>query len=181
MANAISLARILLVPFVAVLILSHSQPVQIAGAALYGVAAGTDWLDGYVARSSRGQVTELGRVIDPLADRLLIVTTVIILYVRLEGLLPWWILATIALREVGALAGYQVLTWLGRRPAVNIYGKITTALILIGVSVVLVGAAFRVDVMTRGGVVWLMVAGVAHVFSGLSYLLEGRTSGGRFR
>ncbi len=175
MANAITVTRILLIPFVALLALSDSGTARIAGAALYGVAAGTDWLDGYVARSGPGRVTELGKVLDPLADRLLIVTLVIILYVRLEGLLPLWILGLIAARELAGVVGYQILTAKGRRPVVNYFGKVTTALILIGISIVLVGSAFGSLWLARTGVFWLLLAGVAHIFSGLSYLVERRS------
>src|SRR5213592_4690659 len=76
--NSLSVTRIFLVPLLVVVLLTEFEgrqilgiPKEIVGAAIFAVASVTDWLDGYVARR-RKQITPLGQVIDPLADKLLI-------------------------------------------------------------------------------------------------------------
>lgn len=101
--NAITLARIFLVPFVVVVLLTtRIQNWEFWGVALFLVAALTDLLDGYLARR-RKQVTTLGRLLDPIADKLLISSALISL-VQL-GLAPAWMVVIIIGREfaVGGL------------------------------------------------------------------------------
>src|SRR5207253_11521253 len=75
--NSLTVTRIFLVPLLVVVLLTKFEgrmilgiPKEIVGAAIFGVASITDWLDGYLARR-RKQITALGQVIDPLADKLL--------------------------------------------------------------------------------------------------------------
>src|SRR5256714_12872292 len=75
--NALTISRIFLVPLLVVVLLTNfdgrniiGMPTELAGAAIFGLASITDWLDGYLARR-RKKITMLGQVIDPLADKLL--------------------------------------------------------------------------------------------------------------
>jgi CDP-diacylglycerol--glycerol-3-phosphate 3-phosphatidyltransferase len=74
---------------------------ELAGAAIFGLASLTDWLDGYLARR-RGQVTSLGQVMDPLADKLL--TSAAFLALVQMGLAPAWMVAIIIGRELAVTA-----------------------------------------------------------------------------
>ena len=81
--NAITLGRIFLVPLLVVVLLTKFDGLrlfgvskEIIGASIFGVASLTDWLDGFLARR-RGQVTELGQWMDPLADKLLVTAALI--------------------------------------------------------------------------------------------------------
>ena len=103
--NALTLARIFLVPLLVVVLLTKFEeptglgiPTELIGAAIFALAAVTDWLDGYLARR-RKQVTELGRLMDPLADKLLI-TAALVSLVQM-GLAPAWMVAVILGRELG--------------------------------------------------------------------------------
>ena len=103
--NTLTLARIFLVPLLVVVLLTRFEaqlilgvPKEVIGAAIFGVAAFTDWLDGYLARR-RQQVTALGQLMDPLADKLLI-TAAFISLVQM-GLAPAWMVAVILGRELG--------------------------------------------------------------------------------
>ena len=101
--NALTLGRIFLVPLLVVVLLTGFDGRQVfgvsnemLGAAIFGVASLTDWLDGFLARR-RGQVTGIGQWMDPLADKLL-VTAALVSLVQ-HGLAPAWMVAVILGRE----------------------------------------------------------------------------------
>ena len=102
--NILTVARIVLVPFLMVVLLTRFEgelvfgvAKEIVGAAIFGVAAFTDWLDGYLARR-RNQVTQLGQLMDPLADKLLI-TAALVSLVQM-GMASAWMVAVILGREL---------------------------------------------------------------------------------
>jgi CDP-diacylglycerol--glycerol-3-phosphate 3-phosphatidyltransferase len=103
-ANAITVVRILLVPvFVLLLVTGGSGADERPGwrwaaFVLFGVAALTDRVDGQIARS-RGLVTELGKLLDPIADKALMGGALVTLSVL--GDVPWWVTVVILVREVG--------------------------------------------------------------------------------
>ena len=110
--NALTITRIFLVPLLVVALLTKFEghlilglPKSLVAAAIFGLASLTDWLDGYLARR-RGQVTTLGRMMDPLADKLL-VSAAFISLVQLD-LAPAWIVAVIIGREL-AVTGLRSL------------------------------------------------------------------------
>ena len=98
--NLISLARILLTPVFIVIALSNPEPgaVRTLAALLFAVLIATDFVDGRIARG-RGLVTDLGKLIDPIADKAITSSAFIVLSVL--GELPWWITAVVLLREWG--------------------------------------------------------------------------------
>ena len=94
--NQLTILRILLVPVIgAVLAIDFTDHYQISAGA-YVAAAATDTLDGRIARS-RNLVTELGKFLDPLADKLLVITVLVIL--ASQSLLPSWVVVVVAARE----------------------------------------------------------------------------------
>lgn len=129
-ANVITILRLILVPFFfAVFIRGENDIVSFL---LFAIAASTDWLDGQIARRT-GTVTAVGKAIDPIVDRLLIVAGVLGLF--LVGRLPAWILAFLVLRDTWLLYGAWRLEHNNKqRLAVTFIGKLTTALLLIGFS-----------------------------------------------
>ncbi|MDQ3070552.1 MAG: CDP-diacylglycerol--glycerol-3-phosphate 3-phosphatidyltransferase [Acidobacteriota bacterium] len=101
--NALTIGRIVLVPLLVVVLLTKFEGRMIlgvrhelVGAAIFAVASLTDWLDGYLARR-RKQVTTLGQLMDPLADKLL-VTAALVSLVQM-GQAPAWMVAVILGRE----------------------------------------------------------------------------------
>ena len=102
--NSLTLARIFLVPLLVVVLLTKFEGAilfgigkELLGALIFGVAAWTDWLDGFLARR-RQEVTTLGQLMDPLADKLLI-TAALVSLVQMD-LAPAWMVAIILGREL---------------------------------------------------------------------------------
>jgi len=94
--NTLTVARIFLVPVLVSVLLTKFEgrlvmglPVELVAAGIFGLASLTDWLDGYLARR-RKQVTTLGQILDPLADKLLISATLISL-VQLDLVQSWMV------------------------------------------------------------------------------------------
>lgn len=121
--NAISLARLACVPLFLFLLFHH--PIHRAAAAfLLGGLGATDWVDGYIARHY-GQVSTLGKVLDPTADRVLLGVGVIAILV--DGAVPAWIAWVAIVREVAVSVAVLVLAALGaRRIDVQWVGKAGT-------------------------------------------------------
>src|ERR687890_1856705 len=101
--NTLTVARIFLVPVLVSVLLTKFEgrlvlgwPVELVAGAIFGIASLTDWLDGYLARR-RKQVTTLGQLMDPLADKLL-VTAAFVSLVQMD-LAPAWMVAVILGRE----------------------------------------------------------------------------------
>ena len=112
--TALTLVRIFLVPLLVVVLLTEfagrqifGVPKELIGAAIFGVASITDWLDGYLARRRR-QVTWLGQVLDPIADKLL--TSAAFISLVALGLAPAWMVALIIGREF-AITGLRSLAY----------------------------------------------------------------------
>jgi len=99
--NAITVVRILLAPVFFWLLLADGGEdggVRIAAALLFIVAIATDGIDGHIARS-RGLVTDLGKLLDPIADKVLTGAALVGLSILAE--LPWWVTIVILVREIG--------------------------------------------------------------------------------
>jgi cardiolipin synthase len=126
--NVITAIRLAGLPLFAWLVLGPQQ--YIAAFWVLVAIATTDWIDGYVARRF-DQVSRIGKVVDPLVDRLLLATATITLLVA--GLLPWPLLALILLRDVLVLG--VSLVWFGGVPPIPVsrVGKLATALLMIGI------------------------------------------------
>jgi CDP-diacylglycerol--glycerol-3-phosphate 3-phosphatidyltransferase len=95
--NALTLLRIFLVPVLVVLFLTRAEQGLYAGTAVFGLAVATDYLDGYLARR-RNEVTRLGMLLDPIADKLLNAAAFLSLVEM--GLVPAWMVMIILGREL---------------------------------------------------------------------------------
>jgi CDP-diacylglycerol--glycerol-3-phosphate 3-phosphatidyltransferase len=102
LSNALSFLRVLLVAPIAIILLRNDPGDRLLVVGLILLAGVTDLLDGYAARKL-GQVTELGKIIDPLADKLAI--GVVALLLALQGKVPAWFLAVVLLRDLAIFAG----------------------------------------------------------------------------
>ena len=127
--NLLSFLRILLIPvFVALIV---HRPTTTAGLILFAVVVATDWVDGWVARRT-GQVSELGKVLDPTADRLAIAAGLIALVVR--DVFPLWAALLILVRDAAILiAGAAVLASRRIRLEVRFIGKVATFTLMMAI------------------------------------------------
>ena len=133
--NAVTLARLLLMPVCAYLLASGRYG---WGLVLTAVVGSTDWVDGWLARRY-GQVSRLGQLLDPLADRLLIASVAIALVVR--GVLPWPAAVLLVARDLFLLAGWPLLKRRGiEPPEVVLLGKAATMVLLFALPVLTLGA-----------------------------------------
>ena len=119
--NLISFARILLIPVFVLLLLNEGT--ERAGLLLLGFVVSTDWVDGQVARRT-GQVSELGKLLDPIADRLAIAAALITLVV--VDAFPLWAALLILVRDGAILIAGVWLIRKGIRIDVRLIGKIAT-------------------------------------------------------
>jgi CDP-diacylglycerol--glycerol-3-phosphate 3-phosphatidyltransferase len=133
--NALTIARLCLIPVFVALMLSaeggHSWPAGI----VFGVAGVTDQIDGYLARRWRVE-SDFGRIWDPLADRLMIDAAVILLFIADH--MPWLGLVVILGRDLVLMLGYKVIAPQGYRLEVNVIGKAATWLLYAGIGFLLV-------------------------------------------
>lgn len=97
--NLITIARVLLIPVVAFLLLDHDYKLACA---IFMLAAVGDWLDGFLARRLN-QMSQLGAVLDPIADKMTMMIVAILL--SAQGLLPIWLAVVIVLRDAIIVAG----------------------------------------------------------------------------
>lgn len=135
--NVLSFIRLALVPvFLVLVILGH----DVSALIVLVVSSLTDYLDGILARRLN-QVTRLGQLLDPAADRLFIFATLIGLAIR--GIVPWWLLAVVVLRDVVLLGVGLVLARHGYGPLpVHHLGKVATFCLLWAFPVLMLGQAF---------------------------------------
>lgn len=171
-ANVVTFARILLVPvFGAFLVAAADDAVgwRLAATGLFVVAALTDRLDGHLARS-RGQVTPLGVVLDPIADKLLVGTALVLLSV--QDRIPWWVTVVILVREVGITVWRFALLRSQIVPASR-GGKVKTVVQSVAIGLWLLPLTHLPGEVTAlaDGVLWLAL--VVTVATGVDYLSRG--------
>jgi CDP-diacylglycerol--glycerol-3-phosphate 3-phosphatidyltransferase len=133
--NALTVARLFLIPVFVALMLGadggHSWPAGI----VFGIAGITDQIDGFLARRWRVE-SQFGKVADPLADRLMIDAAVILLFVADH--MPWAGLVVVLGRDLGLMLGYKAVAPQGYELQVNLLGKTATWLLYAGIGFLIV-------------------------------------------
>lgn len=165
--NALTLLRLALIPVFAALVLGgDGGAANWPAGVVFGVAGATDQVDGFLARRWHVE-SRFGKLADPLADRLMIDTAVVLLW--LDERLPWPALAMILARDLALVGGYRVVVPRGYDFEVSFLGKLATWVLYASVAFVLV---------TDRGTGWplrLFWAGLAlAVAAGVQYLLKAR-------
>jgi cardiolipin synthase (CMP-forming) len=164
--NALTILRLALVPVFAVLLIRSDNGQSVAAALVFGIAAVTDQIDGYLAR--RWQVeSRFGAVADPLADRLMIDVAVLLLW--WDGRLPFLGLVVIVGRDLLLLTGAKLLGPRGLEVKVNFVGKAATWILYASIFFVMLTADG-----TRWPLVCFWIGVVLAVVAGAQYVLTAR-------
>lgn len=154
--------------------------------AIFIIASITDKLDGYIARK-RNQITDFGKFLDPIADKILVLTAMLILVEN--ALLPAWIPIIIIIREF-IVSGYRLIAVekSGKVIAANIWGKIKTVTQMIAIILAfinidntnsfgafiyndLTGISLFINVITT---IMFIVCAAATIISGINYMKDGK-------
>lgn len=136
--NALTLLRIILIPVLVVVFYVPFESHLLVAALIFGVAAITDWFDGYLARKL-GQMTAFGAFLDPVADKLMVVTALVLLVERHDTLLFTLAATVIIGREIVVSALREWMAELGERTsvAVSYIGKVKTAFQMVAITALL--------------------------------------------
>lgn len=170
--NKLTMGRIILIPFIVVfLYMSHLYAwTRIAALILYIMAAVTDWADGYIARKYN-LVTNFGKIMDPLADKLLVTAPMLCLVE--QGVFPAWCAMLIIAREF-LITGLRVVAAAdGTVIAATMWGKVKTTvqLIVLGIAVCFPRIMVKsVDVVS----ILIYITTAVTVISGVVYIAQNK-------
>ncbi len=178
-ANKVTILRILLIPFFVGAVLYYvrtgEEGYRIAGLLCFAVASICDGVDGYIARHYN-QISELGTLLDPLADKLLLVSGVIVLSFDNSPYLermPLWLTVTVIGRDLVVLTGLVVIQLIVGKVKVRprMAGKVSTVLQMASVLwILLKWYDVVLTYVTWGAAICTAVSGVWYVFDGMKQL-----------
>lgn len=168
--NKLSMLRILMIPVFVILALMNAPAAQYAAVGVFVLAAITDALDGHIARKN-GLVTNFGKFIDPIADKLLVMSALIVLVER--GRMPGWVCIVMLAREF-AISGFRlVAAGTGKVIAAGILGKIKTVTQMIAVIALLLTAIDGVFApLGAFADIAMYVSAFMTVWSGADYIIK---------
>lgn len=165
--NSLTLLRIFLVPFLVVVLLTKFDGREYVGLAIFLIAAITDLLDGYFARKYK-QVTRLGILLDPIADKLLISSALISL-VEL-GLAPAWMIVIIIGREFAVSGLRTIASQQGVTIAASPLGKGKTVTQVIAVALLILGYELGEFMWLGKSALWVVM--IFALGSGIDYFIR---------
>jgi len=171
LANQLTLLRVALIPVFVLVFYFPYKWSYIASAAIFAAAAATDWLDGYLARKLN-QSTPFGAFLDPVADKLMVATALVLLVGLHQN--PWFTIAAAVIigREIAVSGLREWMAELGQRGsvAVSYIGKIKTTAQIAAIIVLLAFDVREYPVMEKIGYVLLYIAAALTLWSMAMYL-----------
>ncbi len=172
--NKLTIIRIILIPiFIVVFYIPQIPYNYVISAAIFALAAFTDFLDGHIARKYN-LVTDLGKFLDPIADKVLVSTALIIMLLPMQGepaILPYYTaiaVAVILARELIVSGFRMVAASKGAVLAADWSGKIKTFVTDIAIIVLLVGADLMIGVYSTINVIGLVILAIATILTIIS-------------
>lgn len=172
LANKLTIARIFLIPIFLVLIAVKGIPYgKVIATAIFTLAALTDKLDGYIARS-RNQITRFGKFMDPLADKLL-VTAALVSLVEFH-ILPTWVAMVIIAREFAVTGLRSIAAAEGVVIAASWWGKIKTVIQIVAIIFALVNLTYSNFYFTLATKLSMFVAIIVTILSGIDYFMKNK-------
>lgn len=180
--NILTCVRVLLIPVFMVLAYQNNLPCDIAALIVYVAACLTDYADGYLARKNN-QVTNFGKFMDPVADKLLVMAALLI-FIE-DGTIPAWMVAIILGREFIVSALRMVAASEGLVIAANMWGKaktmvtmITLIFLLCPIGPVMLGSISLQDLMVWITVVITAISGTTYITDNFAVIKDGFTQKG---
>ena len=180
--NILTCVRVLLIPVFMVLAYQNNMPCDIAALIVYVVACLTDYVDGYLARKNN-QVTNFGKFMDPVADKLLVMAALLI-FIE-DGTNPAWAVAIILGREFIVSALRMVAASEGLVIAANMWGKaktmitmITLIFLLCPIGPILLGPVSLQDIMIWITVIITAISGTTYITDNFAVIKDGFTQKG---
>ena len=168
--NKLSIVRVLCIPVIVVLLYLEPDECRIAAGIVFIVASMTDFLDGFIARKYK-LVTDFGKFIDPVADKLLVLTTLIMMLHR--GLMEAWIIVVVLARELAVDGLRMVAVNQGKVIAASKLGKIKTTCQMV---LIIVSLLFNLPVLSEWFMIVLSSVTVAiTLFSAVDYFVRNRS------
>lgn len=164
-ANKITIFRVVMIPAFVVLMYWDFPAHQWVALAVFVVASATDALDGYIARHYN-QITDFGKFMDPLADKLLVLSAMLI-FVE-QGRFAAWALLLVIAREFAVTGLRLVAVDRGRVIAAARSGKIKTSVTMLGICLMLLPVPPVVDLVCVAAIV------ITTVWSGVEYFIRNR-------
>jgi len=168
--NFITIARILLAPIILVFLIFGNYLVCVL---LFFLAGLTDYYDGYLARKYNAE-SELGEILDPIADKILIVFILIGLSVELDSQLMALLSSLIIAREIGvaALRDYSARNNLSDRTKVTFLAKAKTSIQLLTIGLYLLALAISFNLLVIISDIFLIIATLITLYTGYQYILN---------
>ena len=169
--NFMTISRIVIVPLIVILLMYETRWSPFFAALLFAIASITDYFDGYLART-RGLVTSLGKILDPLADKLLVASTLIMLVE--QGFMPGWIACVIIGRELAVTGLRCVLIENKQDVAASWLGKYKTGFQIAAIIPLCLHFSYLGINFHGIGMVLLYGALFFTLWSGLDYFIKAR-------
>lgn len=170
-ANKLTISRFFM-SIIFIILFSTGKSAYVRAAFFVFVIAGlTDFLDGYIARKYN-QITNLGKLMDPLADKILVFSA-LILFVE-KGIIFAWLVIIILSRDLMIGIFRAVAAQKGIVIEADIYGKLKTVTQMISIILILFGISFENTLSVLVGEILLFLAVILTVVSGFNYVYKNR-------
>lgn len=166
-ANKLTMLRVFMIPAFLIVLYLGFEGSRYVGMGIFILASLTDFLDGYIARS-RNQVTDFGKFMDPLADKVLVVAALV--WFTEQGLMPAWAVLIVIIREFAVTALRLLAADKGQVIAAGTSGKIKTASTMLGIVVMFLPVPPVVITVCVTVIVFVTL------YSGIEYFVKNKES-----
>jgi CDP-diacylglycerol--glycerol-3-phosphate 3-phosphatidyltransferase len=171
LANKLTVLRMILVPIFLICAMINTATANVIALAIFVIASITDKLDGYIARS-RNEITNFGKFMDPLADKLLVTCALILLVER--GVIAAWVVVVIIAREF-IVSGLRTLAASqGVVIAASNWGKLKTVIQMIAIIMGLLSLVYNPEWLNVTTQVTVYIAAIITIISGVDYFVKGK-------
>ena len=169
--NKLTLLRILLIPVFIIMMMLNIDNHYLIACLIFIVASITDALDGHIARKNN-LITDFGKFMDPLADKLLVISALICMIEA--NLVAGWMVIIIVARELTVSILRAIAAADGKVIAASGGGKIKTITQMLAIILLLLGANFGNGILLQLGFIFIIIATFLTLYSGIDYLYKNK-------